>query len=106
MALRADEAIEREIPSARSDGAVAGDGEQRLDVLGVTVTLCSFERAVERVRAMIASRARRQLVLANAHTLNLAADDADYLAVLRRAGLVLRDGVGVEMAARWRGLTA
>lgn len=98
--------MEAEIASAPSCQEVAGGEERQLDLLGVPVTLCSFDGAVARVRAMIASHDRHQLVLANAHTLNLATEDPDYLAVLQRAGLVLRDGAGVEMATRWRGFEA
>ena len=86
--------------------AAAEAGERQLDLLGVPVTLCSFDRAVERVREAIAARVPQQLVLANAHTLNLVSENPEYLAVLQRAGLVLRDGLGVEMAARWHGLEA
>ncbi len=37
---------------------------------------------------------------ANAHTINTAHDDPEYLGVLRRADLVLNDGKGVMLAAR------
>ena len=41
-----------------------------------------------------------QIVLANAHTLNLAWDDPAYRRVLTDATLVLRDGIGLELASR------
>jgi hypothetical protein len=65
--------------------------------------LCSFDRAVERCAGYRHARPQ-QLVLANAHTLNLVSEP-EYRA-LQRAGLVLRDGLGVEMAARWYSLEA
>jgi exopolysaccharide biosynthesis WecB/TagA/CpsF family protein len=74
--------------------------EAPFPVLGVPFTLCGFAEAVDRIRDMIASGRPHQLVLANAHTLNLAADDPSYRRVLAEADLVLRDGVGVELAAR------
>ncbi|RMD84794.1 MAG: WecB/TagA/CpsF family glycosyltransferase [Candidatus Dadabacteria bacterium] len=40
------------------------------------------------------------VVLANAHTINLALSDSDYHAILRRACVVLRDGIGISIAAR------
>jgi exopolysaccharide biosynthesis WecB/TagA/CpsF family protein len=93
-------------PVARGGGDAAEAGERRVDLLGVPVTLCPFDSAVERVREMITSGASHYLVLANAHTLNVAYESPDYLDVLRRADLVLRDGVGMEIAARWRGIDA
>ena len=110
MAMTADKPMTAAIAPAeapeKAPEAAAEAGERQLDLLGVPVTLCSFDRAVERVREAIAARVPQQLVLANAHTLNLVFESPEYLAVLQRAGLVLRDGVGVEMAARWRGLEA
>jgi exopolysaccharide biosynthesis WecB/TagA/CpsF family protein len=81
----------------------AGAGGRPLVVLGVPFTLCEFGDAVERVRDMIVSGEPHQLVLANAHTLNLAYDEPAYRRVLSEADLVLRDGVGVELAARMAG---
>jgi len=90
-------------PIAATGSVSPPSAARRLDVLGVPVTLCGFDHAVGVARDMIASGRPHHLVLANAHTLNLACDDPAYGTVLRRADLVLRDGVGVELAARWRG---
>lgn len=74
-------------------------------ILGVPFSLLTFEEAVARVEAFLASEhTTRHVVLANAHTLNLAAEDAGYRDVLAQAALVLRDGVGVELAARLAGV--
>ena len=81
----------------------AGSGGRSLVVLGVPFTLCEFDDAVEHVRDMIVTGEPHQLVLANAHTLNLAYDDPAYHRVVNDADLVLRDGVGVELAARLAG---
>ncbi len=43
------------------------------------------------------------LVYVNAHTLNLACKDPAYRRILASADLVLNDGAGVGMAARWKG---
>ena len=88
---------------ARIAGRDAGEGGRSLVVLGVPFTLCEFGDAVERVHDMIATGEPHQLVLANAHTLNLAYDDPAYHLVVSDADLVLRDGVGVELAARLAG---
>ena len=81
----------------------AGESGRALSVLGVPFTLCEFDDAVEHVRDMIVTGEPHQLVLANAHTLNLAYDDPAYHRVVNDADLVLRDGVGVELAARLAG---
>jgi exopolysaccharide biosynthesis WecB/TagA/CpsF family protein len=75
-------------------------------VLDVPFTLCSFPQAVERIREMISTGRPHHVVLANAHTLNLGWEDAAYRRVLQEADLVLRDGVGVELAARLAGRDA
>jgi len=91
--------------------AVATPGEEspvggkRLMVLGIPILLCSFEQAVARLRTMIRIRYPQHVVLANAHTLNLACEHAAYRSILRRSAMVLRDGVGVELAVRHRGLS-
>jgi exopolysaccharide biosynthesis WecB/TagA/CpsF family protein len=84
----------------------AGDDQREMDVLGVPFTLCSFPDAVARVRDLIVTGRPHHVVLANAHTLNLACDDPAYRRVLRRADLVLRDGAGIELAARLAGADA
>jgi exopolysaccharide biosynthesis WecB/TagA/CpsF family protein len=81
------------------------DPPRATPILGVPFSLLSFEEAVERIEALaLAGGETRQVVLANAHTLNLAAADPGYRDALRRAALVLRDGVGVELAARLAGV--
>jgi exopolysaccharide biosynthesis WecB/TagA/CpsF family protein len=84
--------------------AAGGQGDDRtIPVLGVPFTLCSLDEGVGRVRDMIASARPHHVVLANAHTLNVAWSDRSYHRVLRDADLVLRDGVGIEMAVRLAG---
>jgi len=76
---------------------------EAVDVLGVPFAALSRDDAIARLRAMVRGTGAYRVVLANAHTLNLAARDAAYREILRTASLVLRDGVGVEIAARLRG---
>src|SRR5262245_19604870 len=77
--------------------------DERLTVLGVPFTLATFADAVQRIQSMLSSGDAHHVVLANANTLNLASDDRSYHRVLRDADLVLRDRLGVELAARLAG---
>lgn len=83
--------------------AAAGDTPAAVRVLDVPFADLAFDEAVAWVEAHRAGPVTAHLVLANAHTLNLAARDGAYRAVLQRAALVLRDGVGVELASRFAG---
>jgi exopolysaccharide biosynthesis WecB/TagA/CpsF family protein len=74
------------------------DGDT-VSVLGVPFSPLSCDDAVRLVRAMLAGREAHHVVLANAHTVTLASADPAYRRILRDASLVLRDGVGVELAA-------
>jgi exopolysaccharide biosynthesis WecB/TagA/CpsF family protein len=91
--------------TVRNRTTTAGGSDGRdVRILGVPFTLASFEQATARIEALVRRRGpTSQVVLANAHTLNLAAADPGYRDVLARAALVLRDGVGVELAARLAG---
>ena len=72
-------------------------------IFDVPIAALTYDEAEQRIRGMITSGRPHQLVLANAHTLNLAFRDPTYRKVLQDASLVLRDGVGVELAARYAG---
>lgn len=92
--------------AASATGATADDPRsvEVTTILGVPFTLLSFEQAVGRIETILRRPGPTiHVVLANAHTLNLATDDAPYGDVLAQAELVLRDGVGVELAARLAG---
>lgn len=78
-------------------------GHAVVHVLGVPFASLELADAIERVRTMLRSTGSHQIVIANAHTLNLAQQNPVYLGVLQNAALVLRDGVGVEIAARLLG---
>jgi N-acetylglucosaminyldiphosphoundecaprenol N-acetyl-beta-D-mannosaminyltransferase len=75
-------------------------------VLGVPILDMQFETAVEFVSSLLEEEppTARTLYFVNAHTLNLAYENAAYRAVLDRADYVLGDGTGVRWAARWQGL--
>jgi exopolysaccharide biosynthesis WecB/TagA/CpsF family protein len=72
-------------------------------ILGVPFRGLSHGEAVARIRDLIHSSGSHHVVLANAHTVNVACDWPEYRMVLERASLVLRDGVGVALGARWLG---
>lgn len=72
---------------------------QPVMVLGIPFAPIGFAAAATQIEAMITSGRPHQIVLANAHSLNLAGRDPAYHALLRNASLVLRDGIGIELAA-------
>ena len=94
----------RPIPSpaaAKGDARAAARGG--ISILGVPFSALSFDETVERIRVMLHDGVPHQVVIANAHTLNLAHQDAAYRYILEHASLVLRDGIGVELASIMRG---
>ena len=76
--------------------------DREFSVLGVRFTNVTRRRAIELVEQLICRQDDRPhaVFFANAHTLNLAAADADYRAVLGAADYVFADGTGVRWAAR------
>ena len=85
-----------------ADGRLA---PRRLHVLGVGISDLTMDRAVGLVETCLGDRGSRPccVYFANAHTLNLAAADDAYRAVLNAADYVFGDGTGVRWAARLRG---
>lgn len=74
-----------------------------IEILRVPIASVSPEDALAEVARLQDRDEPAFIVHANAHTLNLAHDDPDFLGLLRRADLVLNDGKGVMLAARIRG---
>lgn len=70
-----------------------------VEIFGVPFSALSYEEARELLLGFLRDGGPHQIVIANAHTLNLACADADYRRILRGAALVLPDGVGVQLAA-------
>ena len=89
--MTAPAASDGELRSARQTGVVR--------ILGVPFRDFSHDEALAHVRTLLCDGASHHIVLANAHTLNAAASDPAYRAILEHASLVLRDGVGVELAS-------
>ena len=74
-----------------------------LELLGVRIDRLTRSEAVARVDALLATPGPSALQYVNAHSLNLACEDAAYRDVLARTALVLNDGVGLSVAGRMSG---
>ena len=70
------------------------------EILGVQVASATEPAALGELERLADAGAPVLVAYVNAHTLNLAATDPSYKALLQDAGLVLNDGVGVALAAR------
>ncbi|MCA0996944.1 WecB/TagA/CpsF family glycosyltransferase [Alloyangia pacifica] len=81
---------------APQDNAPAID---RREVMDLALVDASVQSAIEAVLAP----GRRTIAFLNAHCANVMARCPDYGDALRRADMVLPDGIGVELAARMRG---
>jgi N-acetylglucosaminyldiphosphoundecaprenol N-acetyl-beta-D-mannosaminyltransferase len=76
---------------------------EALDVLGVDILDLPMDEALARIGALLegpADRAR-SIFFINASTLNLAAEDPEFMGVLNGAEYVFGDGTGVRWAARY-----
>ncbi|CAN5623289.1 WecB/TagA/CpsF family glycosyltransferase [soil metagenome] len=78
-------------------------GVPTIELLGVPFARLDADAAVAAVERLYESDAPGLVFHANAHTLNLAAEDPSYGDVLRSADLVLNDGKGMLVAARLQG---
>jgi len=72
----------------------------------IPLCLCTREDGIKIIEGIIGEGKPGLVVLANAHTFNLAYENRDYRGVLKRARAVFRDGVGVEWALARKGLPA
>lgn len=81
-------------------------GASRTDdtrVFGVRVENRDMAGALAMLDAELSAPGAKALYFVNAHTLNLAATDTEFRAVLNRAEHVFGDGTGVRWAAKARG---
>ena len=78
--------------------------EQQTRIFDVPITLCSLGEGVRLIENLMSDRTPKLVVLANAHTLNLAYEQEPYKRVLQSAALVLRDGTGVSWAVKRKGI--
>lgn len=72
-------------------------------ILRVPVKVLTESDALELVDHLVTEPGPSVLAFANSHTLNLAHLDRRYAEVLRDADAVLRDGIGLGLAARLQG---
>ncbi len=73
-----------------------------INVMGVPIAAVDGDEAIEIFAALVDRPRPAQVAFVNAHTLNLAYKDSKYRRVLEETDLVLRDGIGVEIAGRLR----
>ena len=74
-----------------------------IEILRVPIARVTPEEALDEIERLYQSDDPAFVAHTNAHTVNLAYDDPEFLGVLRRADLVLNDGKGVMLAARIHG---
>lgn len=87
-------------------GRIATDDASLVSVLGVHIANWDEAAAIACLEQMIDQYEgqARAVYFVNAHTLNLAAQQPAYRALLNRAACVFGDGTGVRWAARSRGV--
>ena len=74
-----------------------------IEILRVPIACLTPDEAVAEVERLHGRDEPAFVAHTNAHTVNLAYEDHEFLGVLRRADLVLNDGKGVMLAARIHG---
>jgi N-acetylglucosaminyldiphosphoundecaprenol N-acetyl-beta-D-mannosaminyltransferase len=79
-------------------GQGVGRAPDRIGLLGITLDNLTMTEATASIMAMIREQNRRQVCFVNADCVNIAFRDSEYGAVLRRASLVLGDGIGIRIA--------
>ena len=77
--------------------------QQWVEILGVRVTAIDEAGLIEQVLCWVKREERRTLTYANAHCLNMAADDVPYRKLLNQTDLVYVDGIGAVWAGRMFG---
>jgi alpha-1,3-mannosyltransferase len=73
-------------------------GERKRRILGVDIAVLKRSDASSLMQSALAAGAKLKVAFANAHTLNLAAADPGYRAILRDF-LVCNDGIGLDLAS-------
>jgi N-acetylglucosaminyldiphosphoundecaprenol N-acetyl-beta-D-mannosaminyltransferase len=74
-----------------------------ISILGVRIHAITMAEALTWIEAAVGARSPRQICTGNPEFLMTARRDPEFLEVLNRADLVVPDGVGLLMAARWLG---
>ena len=76
---------------------------KNIHILGVRIHAITVAETLAWIEAAVAARAPRQICTSNPEFLMTARRDREFFEVLNRADLVVPDGVGLLMAARWLG---
>ena len=76
-----------------------------ITLFGLKIQNVKLSDASIRIVREANSSVRRKIYFVNAHCVNVAAMNANYLSVLHDADLLFADGIGMRLAARWAGLT-
>lgn len=92
------------VPSVNlSEGHSTLDTRHSIHILGVQVHAITSAQTLEWIEAAIAARTPKQICTANPEFIISAQEDAEFMAILNRADLVIPDGVGLLWAARQLG---
>lgn len=78
--------------------------QESVTIFGVRIANYSQPQAIDLIESLLQQDRTGALYIVNAHTLNLAAENEHYRALINRAHRVLGDGTGVRWAARRRGV--
>lgn len=70
-------------------------------MFGISVAADEPGQLLEQMLARASARQRTTVFYVNAHVLNLSISDSAFRALLARADIVLADGYGARLAARW-----
>jgi exopolysaccharide biosynthesis WecB/TagA/CpsF family protein len=81
------------------------ESRRTITIFGIPFTICTLIEGVTLIEEIIANKEPQLVVLANTHTLNLAYEQSDYKQALKKASIVLRDGIGIGWATRKRGIS-
>lgn len=92
----------RSIP-ANLFASVTGYKSSQIPLLGVRIDNISMRRAVNNIVRFASENAVRAISFVNADCLNIAVKNNKYKKTLERSTLVLADGVGVRLGAKFHG---
>ncbi len=74
-----------------------------IDILGVNIHVVSMIKALDIIQKFILARTPRLVATANAEMVMLAQQDTELRQILNEADLVVPDGAGIVLAARYKG---
>jgi N-acetylglucosaminyldiphosphoundecaprenol N-acetyl-beta-D-mannosaminyltransferase len=79
------------------------DGVRTREILGIPIALADYERVMDVMDEMIASRERGYVCAAPVHAVMVGRDDPEMRAALRGATITVPDGMPLVWAANWLG---